>query len=48
MPVIYITNQSEMAYLLVGIRTVYFTDGTQETIDFANGENYNVNYFRIV
>ena len=47
-PVIYITNQSELAYLILAVQTVYFDDGTSDTIDFANGENYKSYYFRII
>ena len=47
-PVIYITNQSELAYLVIAVQTVYFTDDTSQTIDFAAGENYNMYSFRII
>ena len=47
-PVIYITNQSELAYLVLAVQTVYFTDGTSQTIDFAAGENYKMYSFRII
>ena len=47
-PVIYITNQSELAYLIIAVQTVYFSDGSSETIDFARGENYSMYYFRII
>ena len=47
-PIIYITNQSELAYLIIAVQTVYFTDGSTQTIDFAADENYNMYYFRII
>ena len=47
-PVIYITNQSELAYLIIAVQTVYFTDGSSQTIDFAAGENYKMYSFRII
>ena len=47
-PVIFITNQSELAYLVIAVQAVYFTDGTSQTIDFAAGENYNMYSFRII
>ena len=47
-PVIYITNQSELAYLIIAVQTVYFTDGSSDTIDFAKGENYRSYPFRII
>ena len=47
-PVIYITNQSELAYLIIAIQAVYFEDGTSQTIDFAAGEDYNMYIFRII
>ena len=46
-PVIYITNQNEMAYLTVSVQAVYFTDGSSEVIDFAAGEKYDTSVFRI-
>ena len=46
-PVIYITNPNEMAYLIVAVQAVYFTDGSSEVIDFAAGENYDTSVFRI-
>ncbi len=46
-PTIYITNQEEMAYLIIAVQSVYFTDGSSETIDFANDENYNPAYFTV-
>ena len=47
-PLIYITNQSELAYLIIAVQTVYFADGSSETIDFTNGENYDPAYFRVI
>ncbi len=47
-PVIYITNQQELAYLIIAMQKVYFDDGTVEEIDFAEGENYQPYYFRII
>ena len=47
-PVIYITNQSELAYLVIAVQAVYFTDGSSQTIDFAAGENYKMYSFRII
>ena len=47
-PVIYITNQSELGFLVIAVQTVYFTDGTSQTIDLAAGENYNMYSFRII
>ena len=46
-PVIYIANQSEIAYLIIAVLAVYFTDGTSEVIDFAAGEKYNSSVFKI-
>ncbi len=46
-PVIYITSQSEVAYLIVAVQAVFFTDGSSEVIDFAAGENYNTSVFRV-
>ena len=47
-PLIYITNQRELAYIVVGVQTVYFTDGTIEAIDFAHGETFTTAYFRVI
>ena len=47
-PVIYLTNQNEIAYLCLALQAVYFTDGSNQTIDFAAGEDYNMYYFRII
>ncbi len=47
-PTIYITNQEEMVYLVLAVQTVYFADGTSETIDFASGEDYNSYAFQVI
>ena len=47
-PVIYLTNQNEIAYLCLALQAVYFTDGSNQMIDFAAGEDYNMYYFRII
>ena len=47
-PVIYITNQQELAYLIIAMQKIYFTDGSVEEIDFAADENYQPYYFRVI
>lgn len=45
-PVVYITNTDDLTYLWLAVQTVYFTDGTWETIDIAEGENYKSYVFQ--
>ena len=47
-PTVYITNQNELAYLIIAVQTIYFSDGTSESIDFARGENYDSKVFRVI
>ena len=47
-PLVYITDQNELAYLIISVQSVYFSDGTSETIDFAGGESYAPIYFKVV
>ena len=47
-PTLYVyTPDHDIAFLVVSVQAVYFTDGSSETIDFARGEKYKSAYCRI-